>query len=369
MFAAIYIRSGDAPALAALAREFSPHVEMLHPGTAVFAVEPLRRLFGDWHGIAAEIARRGHQRRMNGNIGMARDPDTAVLAARQIPGVTVIPPGHERRVLGRLEIATLPLANDAIDTLHRWGVHTLDEFCRLPEAGVVERLGSAGLQLWRIARGEGGRPLRSTAPEVRFDDRTPLEHPVGLLEPLLFLLARVLNELCGRLKAHSRATTLIRLTLELENRSTHTRTLQLPFATRDAKALLKLLQLDLEAHPPADAITAFTLALDPVAPRMVQNDLYTPPAPEPEKLELTLGKIRAMVGVDNAGCPEALNTHRPDAWRMRPAPAGRQSLVADEGAALILRLAFPLFPAGAGGACGGDCRRASHAGAGVVRGG
>jgi protein ImuB len=49
--------------------------------------------------------------------------------------------------------------------------------------------------------------------------------------------------------------------------------------------------------------------------------LFTPAAPEPEKLELTLGKIRALVGERNAageanvGYPELFDTHRPGAGK------------------------------------------------------
>jgi protein ImuB len=53
----------------------------------------------------------------------------------------------------------------------------------------------------------------------------------------------------------------------------------------------------------------------------VQHDLYTPPSPEPERLELTLQKIRGFVGADKVGSPEMLNTHRSDAWVLRRLPS------------------------------------------------
>ncbi len=39
--------------------------------------------------------------------------------------------------------------------------------------------------------------------------------------------------------------------------------------------------------------------------------MFIPSAPEPEKLELTLQKIRALVGAENVKIPELRNTHRP----------------------------------------------------------
>ena len=352
MYAAIHIPndSGNkAAALLTLGKAFSPEVEQAAGGsTIVFAIGPLIRLIGGPEEVASEIARRAHERGIQGQIGIAANPEVAILAARHTRTLHLIPAGEERRHLARLPIEALFEPSDdleAIEVLDRWGIRTIEDFTKLPEAGIVERLGLRGLKLLKIARGESKRPLRPVREGVRYEERLETDHPVALLEPLLFLTSRLLNELCGRLRTHSRATTEIRLKLELEDGTAHTRHLQLPFPTHDAKALAKLVQLDLEAHPPGAPIQALTMAVTPVDPRVVQNDLYTPPAPEPEKLELTLAKIRAMVGVQKAGSPELLNTFKPDAWRMRQTPPGpKQALVfVDEAAATGVRLAFRYF--------------------------
>ena len=64
----------------------------------------------------------------------------------------------------------------------------------------------------------------------------------------------------------------------------------------DAKVFLKFLQLDLNAHPPGAPIMKIHLAAEPARPRSAQGGLFLPPSPEPEKLELTLARIAAMVG-------------------------------------------------------------------------
>ena len=353
MYAAIHIPNHpeQGPTLLALGKAFSPEVEQVDALTVVFAIAPLIRLIGGPVEVASEIARRASERGIHGQIGIAANPEVAILAALHTQTLHFIPAGEERRHLARFPIEALfkkTAAEDleAIEILDRWGIRTIEDFTKLPEAGIAERLGPRGLNLLKIARGESARPLRPVRETVRYDERIETDHPIALLEPLLFLIGRLLNELCGRLKTHSRATTELRIKLELENRTAHTRLLQLPFPTHDAKALAKLIQLDLEAHPPAAPIAALTLAVTPVDPRIVQTGLYTPPAPEPEKLELTLAKIRAMVGAHNAGSPELLNTFKPDAWRMRQTPPGpRQSLVFVEESASDtgIRLAFRYF--------------------------
>lgn len=313
----------DVSPLVQLADAFSPKVEQFSAETVVFDIDGLRRMFGGPHQIASEIAHRADSMGLRGNIGIAATVDSAILAARNYRGVLVIPPGEEVELLGDLPVSALPITAEMGVLLHRWGIRTIGEFCALPEGGVLERLGVEGRRMLRVARGEFQRPLRVMQDPVNYCERMPLDHSVQLLEPLLFLISRLLHELCTRLKSHARATSEIELVFEMEGGDTHERHMQIPFATHEAITWLKLIQLDLESSSPSKPVTSISLRVIPVDPRVVQHNLYAPVTPQPEKLELTLGKIRAMVGVDNVGFPEVLNTHRPDAYRMRPSVMGK----------------------------------------------
>src|SRR5947207_8062400 len=129
----------------------------------------------------------------------------------------------------------------------------------------------------------------------------------------------MLEQLCARLSARALATQEIRLQLELDNGShtkTFHRTLRLPVPLLDATIFLKLLQLDLQAHPPGAPITKIHLSAEPARPRAAQNGLFLPPSPEPEKLELTLARIAGIVGENKVGSVQLLDTHRPQAFHM-----------------------------------------------------
>ena len=348
VYAAIHISNPEpaaAVALFALAQQFSPLVEVAGPRTVVLAIGALRRLMGSPAQITSEMARRAQECKLQGNIAVAANPDTAVIAAQHLAGMNIIPSGRETEKLGGLPVSVLPADANTLAVLDRWGVRTVEEFCALPRTGIAERLGSNGLRLLAIARGEVQRPIKPQADPVNYEERFALEHPVDLLEPLLFLIARLLNDLCDRLRQHSRATTELRVLLALVDGSTHTRVLALPFATHDSHALLKLVQLDCEAHPPRAAIRHLTVAVLPVEPRVVQHHLYTPPSPVPERLELTLAKIRAMVGAEKAGFPELLDTHRPDAWRIRASAPLVHEPDREFGLRLALRYFRPPLPA------------------------
>jgi protein ImuB len=151
---------------------------------------------------------------------------------------------------------------------------------------------------------------------LRFEEEFEPETPVELLEPLSFLLARLLNDLIGRITARALATNEIHLTFTLENANPHRCTLRLPVPFADAGALLKLLQLELNARPPCAPVTKLRMELCPVTPRVEQHGLFIAQAPEPTKLEITLARLSNLLGVENVGTPELVETHRPDAFRM-----------------------------------------------------
>jgi protein ImuB len=308
MFACLHGTSPDhGDALPEIAAAFSPSFEQTAPDTVVFRIDGLQRLHGTPQQIAQAIARHSGG---EVNIAIAETADAAIIAARNFRGVTVAPN------LNDLDVATLPLTEELAQVLETWGIYTFEQLAQLPETGLAERFGSAGVYLHRLARNAIHRPLKIFQPEITYEDRIQLDHPVSLLEPLLFLIARLLNDQCARLLSNAMAANEVTICLELENRAEHVRTLRLPVPMRESKSLLKLLQMDLEAHPPSAPTIALTLALKPVHPRTVQTGIFLPVTPAPDKLELTLARIRGIVGENNVGIPELLNTHHPHPFRL-----------------------------------------------------
>jgi len=308
MFACIYGVSDTLPQIAA---GFSPAFEQTAPDTIVFRVDGLERLHGSPRQIAQAIARHAGD---EVNVAIAETADAAIIAARNFPGVTVAPD------LNDLDVATLPLTAEMAQVFESWGIDTLDQLAQLPETGLAERFGPHGVYLQQLARGAIHRPLKIFQPETTYEDRIELDHPVSLLEPLLFLIARLLNDQCARLLSNAMAANEVAIRLELENRTEHIRTLRLPVPMRESKSLLKLLQMDLEAHPPTAPTIALELSLKPVHPRTVQTGIFLPVTPAPDKLELTLARIRGIVGENNAGLPELLDTYRPQSFHLVPGP-------------------------------------------------
>ncbi len=321
-------------ALLDCAQSFSPEVEDTSPGTVLLNLAGLEPLLGPLPKIARDLAQRVSQMGLEANLAVAANPDAALLAARGFPGVTLIPEGREAERLGDLPVDVLleSFSSDAeeaarwVETFDRWGIRKLRALAALPEVPVSERLGQQGLHLQKLARGAASRNLRVLEPRLIFAESVELEYPIVLLEPLAFLLNRMLEQVCARLRARALAAQELHLNLELaatqpnpcaSSPKTFTRTLRLPTPMLDAKVFLKLLQLDLQAHPPGAPIVKIHLSADPARPRALQSGLFQPVFPEPEKLELTLARIAGIVGEGRVGSVELLDTHREGAFALR----------------------------------------------------
>src|SRR5580700_5643836 len=334
-------------ALLDCAQSFSPCVEDAACDTALLDLAGMESLLGSLPEISRAISNRAATLGLAANVAIASNSDTAALAARGFYGMTVIPPGKEAERLGPLRLEVLfanhlekdrpdgdqkKNADRLLETLARWGVRNLQALAALPEIALSERLGQEGLRLQQLARGATSRTLVSVEAPLVFEEAVELEHAVVLLEPLAFLLNRLLEQLCVRLGSRALATQELRLTLELENyspfhqssasgnsRSTisYCRTLRLPHPMLDAIVFLKLLQLDLNANPPGAPIVKIHMAAEPAPPRSAQGGLFLSPSPEAEKLELTLARIASLVGESNVGAVELLDTHHPEGFRMR----------------------------------------------------
>jgi protein ImuB len=367
-------------ALLDCAQSFSPCVEDTAWDTALIDLAGMESLFGSLPEISNALASRATELGLVANVAIASNPDAAMIAACGFPGVTVIPKGEEAEQLGSLPIEFLfleeyvstlktnesPLqksgwptiggirrvgnspdhrgndnqASDLLETIERWGIRDLRALAALPEVALSERLGQEGLYLQMLARGSATRTLVPIEEPLVFEEAIELEHPIVLLEPLAFLLNRLLEQICARLASRALATQELRLILELnpfyqseiesfahsenEHRQLQifSRTLRLPLPMLDARLFLKLMQLDLNAHPPGAPIVKIHLAAEPARQRSAQGGLFIPPSPEPEKLELTLARIAGMVGEHKVGAIELLDTPHPDGFHMRRFAAG-----------------------------------------------
>jgi protein ImuB len=321
-------------ALLDLGWSVTPRVEDTAADTMVADLAGLGALLGSEEKIAQGLMERSASLGLQARIGVAANVEVAILAARGLPGVTVIAPGTEAQRLSGLPVSTLLPSIEIQETLTRWGIATCGALAALPVIQLSERLGQEGVRLHTLARGAFERSLTLARPGIFFEEEMELDDSVEELESLSFVLGRLLDQLCERLAARSLAARAIHMEFELERsfekelqQSAHPqqqklipgkfeKSLTLPVAMRDSKLLLKLARLRLQGDPPPAAVIKMRIFAEPDRPRTTQRGLFLPAAPEPEKLELTMARLANLVGDANVGSPQLLDTHRPDAVRM-----------------------------------------------------
>src|SRR5712664_832985 len=327
-------KAAHAPLLDA-AWSVSPRVEDTALDTVVLDLEGLTALFGADENIAQELVRRVAAIGLAARVAVAANIEVAIHAARGFPGITIIPAGEERRRLGALPVGVLTTEAETLDILERWGVETLQALAALPVLQLSERLGQPGVRLSELARVTMQRALVLAQASSIFAEEMELDDAVEELEPLSFLLGRLLDQLCARLEARALAIRAVRIRFELqpsfekdfqtlkENVRTkpgvkqYEKVLTLPVPIRNAKTLLKLLRLQLQGNPPPAPIQKIYMAADAAAPRVAQNGFFVPCGPDPEKLEVTIARLGKLVGEGNLGCAELVDSHRPESFRMK----------------------------------------------------
>jgi protein ImuB len=315
-------------ALLDVAWSISPRVEDTAADTIVLDLDGLDSLFGSFEDIARELSHRISQVGVSGNVAVAANIDAAIMAARGFPGITVIAAREEAEKLSGLPVQVLTVPAETTKILERWGIRTLGALSVLPVLQLSERLGQQGVRLHVLASGTSCRSLVLAEPSLRFEEEMELDETVEELEPLSFLLGRLLDQLCARLEARALALRAIYVWFALEpsfEKSVQTlddksrektapqeyrKILTLPVPMRDSKMLLKLLRLQLQGDPPVAPVQKIMLAGDAAAPRTIQSGLFVPRGPDPEKLELTVARLVKLVGVGNVGVAELVDTYR-----------------------------------------------------------
>lgn len=301
---------------------FSPRVENRSEGSAflcVIDIEGTEKLLGPPEVLARKLLRRVQVLGVSASVAISRNFYTALSYVRGSSSrIAFIAPGNEGPALAPLPLKVLDISSEHAETFGLWGIRTLRAVAALPEKELISRIGQEGRRLRQLARGEMPHHFVPYEAKLELEERMELDTPVEELERLLFVVNVMLQQLIFRVTARVLALASVTITLSLEGNAVHTRTVRPALPTNDRPLWLKLLQLDLEAHPPPAAIIAVILTAEPGSTSKVQLGLFSPQRPEPMRLDVTLARIRALVGDECVGSPVLRDTNQRDGFRVEP---------------------------------------------------
>jgi protein ImuB len=292
----------------------SPFLEITAPGV-ITAELPGERLFDEKELIKKCIA----PLRLVGlhtHVGVAATPSLALLAARFAKPVLVIE--SAAAFLQPLPVEALEPSEELSSVLQSWGIRVIGQLIALPIVQACERLGPEAVALWERAHGGYPRPLRLVKPKEFFAEEADLEHAVEMLEPLLFLLRRFLEQIGARLANAYLVAGKLRLVLRFENGDPYQRVFTIPQPTRDVDLLFRMLHTHLENFTSPSPIVGLELAAKPVRPHAEQFGLLEKGLRDPHQFAETLARLEALLGCERVGAPEIEPSHHPDAFHLRP---------------------------------------------------
>jgi protein ImuB len=301
-------------ALAELALSFTPRIQAFGATPVLMDLHGLGRAFPTKEALGHAILDAARERALEANLSLSHSRVVALVLARAQAGLSIVALGKEAAALAPLPLRLLELDRDRAELFARWGLRTFGDLQALPSSGLFERLGAEGPRLMRLALGEDVLPLVPTALPEAFELRLEIEWPVDGLEPLAFLLTRVLEPLCAKLSERGRKAVTMTIQYGLVDGNVNERLLKPLAPTAEARTWRTLALLDLEAHPPREAIQSLALRAVPTVARRVQFSLLDPAQASPEKLAETLARLHEWTRDGRSGAAHVLDTHRPGAF-------------------------------------------------------
>ena len=252
-------------ALLECAGNFTPRVEEASTEMAFLCVLDIagtEKLFGPAATLVEKLKNRVKALGITASVAVSRNFHAAICLARGMPSnisTTVIHTGGESAALAPLPLSVLALSEEQAEKFSMWGIRTLGMLAALPEKDLIARMGQEGKRLRQLALGNLPHLFLPVEPASTLEEYRELDSPVEILDSLLFVVAVMLEQLILRATSRILALAALTVVLRLEGGGSHTRTVRPALPTNDRQFWIKLLHLDLEAHPPSAPILSLTL--------------------------------------------------------------------------------------------------------------
>ena len=263
--------------------------------------------------LASVLAARAQRCGLPAWVGIADSKLAATVAAQVGRGVYVVPPGQAQAFLAPHAVSLLDPDPASAATLASWGIRSIGDLAALPAGAAAHRLGPAGTMLLRHARGEDVTPLAGRAVPTTFEDSLALDYGVDRLEPLMFVLRRLIECVASRVEVYGLACHQLEVAFDLEGGGRDLRTIATAAPTTDLKTLLTLVRVQLEACPPAQAVIKLSVVGAATQMSPTQLDLLRPAGPAPAALAAVVARLAALCGPDRVGVLRPADSHRPEA--------------------------------------------------------
>ncbi len=252
-------------------------------------------LWGDERAMLADMRGRLERAGFGVRIGLADTRGAAWALARHGGGIAS--PGESLAALAALPAAGLRLDEDTGIALQRLGLRTIGALAAAPRAPLARRFGPGLLKRLDQATGAQREAITPLADPLHYAARLTLPEPIGLTSDVMAGTVRLLDVLCGRLKAQETGARAMRLTLRRVDQESRSVDLRLATAMRDPARILPLFARGVEGVDAGFGIDQLRLEATQVEPLPIRQ--AGPASEAPDRLDNLITRIGTRIGLDN----------------------------------------------------------------------
>ncbi len=258
----------DARALEALALwcgRYSPWTALDGDDGVLLDITGCAHLAGGEASLMADLETRLARHGFRVRTASAANPAAAWAWARFGAGGMLATARTETAVLA-LPVAALRLDGAVVQGLERLGFKRVRDLEEVPHAPLVTRFGAEPIERLHRLMGRMTTPFTSLAPPARHAVRLAWAEPLGTTEGIEAALRDALAQLCSELERARAGVRLLRLELARLDGALHRLEARTAAASRDARALFRLLRDDLDGLDLGFGIECLRLAAAVVEP-------------------------------------------------------------------------------------------------------
>lgn len=227
----------------------SPRVSASEPGIFLLDADGLRRMGGEGKLCRDLLKLASRNGFVNGLVGIANSAYAAMVATRlKNQRWQIIPSGKDAAFLSKLPIEHLPLDMELTELLIDLGVKSIGEFAQLPDESIAHRFGKEALQVRQLALGFDKLQLQVPTPEKQYYASADIGGPIEGLNETLFIFKSMFDYLAKELKQNGLCAEELLVYFYNDDDKFDERSIKLVRPSNNAKFLLEVLRLSLEAR-------------------------------------------------------------------------------------------------------------------------
>lgn len=303
---------GDARFLQALrhwATRYCPWVGFEGEDGLVLDVTGASHLYGGEAAMLADMRDRLARARLSVRLGLGDNRGAAWALAHSGEGCAE--PGRPHKALAGLPVAVLRLDDGTVTALQRLGLRSIAALEASPRAPLARRFGPGLLMRLDQALGRQPEEIGPQAAPPHYGVRLTLPEPIGLVGDVMAGTARLLDQLCARLKAQERGARVLCLTLRRVDQQARTVELRLAGPLRDASRILPLFERGIAEVDAGYGIDQLRLEAVQVEPLPVEQLTHAPTA-RVGQLQDLISRIGLRIGLENVQRFLPADSHIPE---------------------------------------------------------